>query len=536
MTAQIRSRSLLLLAVLAAAAMDAVNGTALSLAGAHAMGDLRSTPDAFALTDLAYVGARLAGFPAVPWIAGRIGHRRSLAAAILLIAAGSLGCALVSDLTPFVLLRVLQGIGGAFVLVLGQAALFESFPERRQGMIQSAFALAAVMLPNTLAPWLEGWLTDNLSWPWIFAVNLPLAALALAALWSGTRAEPPVAARRTLLAEGSAILLLAIGVPCLVFVFQRGERWDWLADPLVAASAYVAVLALGGLVVHHWRGRGRGALIDLAVFRDPNFVFGFAISFVAGAALYGSGFLLPAFAVTVLGYSAHQAGALLAPSGAAIALGLLAAGAATQLRGTQPLAFVPFGIGLFMLAMWMFSGSTSQSGDAQLWAPLALRGFGLGLLFMALTMLTLSGLRGAHIAHGVALFNIGRQLGGLAGVAGLDHYLDWRIALGRSVLARHFAPTDPAFAGRLHALAEVLAARGLDAARALHGATALMAHALQRQVSVLAFDDAFLMVALLFVAASPVLLGIKLAQKRRTPDRDARDQYLKNPRPVFLPR
>jgi len=514
MSAHAKSRPLLLLAVLAAAAMDAVNGTALSLAGAHAMGDLRSTPDAFALTDLAYVGARLAGFPAVPWIADRVGRRRGLAGAILLVAAASLGCALVSDLAPFVLLRALQGIGGAFVLVLGQTALFESFPERQQGLIQAIFALAAVMLPNALAPWLEGWLTDNLSWPWIFAANLPLAAVALGALRAGTRADPPASTRRTQIAEVAALSLLAIGVPCLVFVLQRGERWDWLAAPLIESSAYVAVLALGGFVVHHWRGRGHGALVDVAVFRDANFVFGFAISFVAGAALYCSGFLVPAFAVSVLGYPARQAGALLAPSGAAIALGLLLAGATMQLRGTRPLAVVPFGIGLFMLAMWVFSGSSSQSGDAQLWMPLCLRGLGLGLLFMALTLLMLSGLRGAHIAHGVALFNIGRQLGGLAGVAGLQHYLDWRMAVGRSVLAQHFEFADPVFAGRLGALADALTTHGLDAAQALAGATALMAHALQRQLAVLAFDDAYLSVALLFVAATPVLLGIKLMQKR----------------------
>lgn len=511
---QIKSQPLLLLAVLAAAAMDAVNASALSLAGSHAMGDLRSTPDAFALIDLAYVGARLAAFLAVPWIAERIGCRRGLAAAILLIAAGSLGCALVSDLASFVLLRALQGIGGAFVLVLGQSALFESFPARQQGLVQATFALAAVMLPNTLAPWLEGWLTDNFSWAWIFAVNLPLGALALAALRFGTRADPPVAARRASLAQAASISLLAIGVPCLVFVLQRGERWDWLADPLVTGLACVAGLALGGFIVQQWRSRWRGALVNVTVFRDPDFVFGFAVTFVAGAALYGSGFLVPAFAVSVLGYPAGQAGALLAPSGAAIALGLLAAGAAMQLRGTRPLAFIPFGIGLFMLAMWLFAGSTSLSGDTQLWAPLALRGFGLGLLFMALTLLMLSGLRGSHIAHGVALFNIGRQLGGLAGVAALQHYLDWRVALGRNVLSQRFTPADPAFAERLRALADVLAARGLDAAQSVSGATALMAHALQRQLAVLAFDDAFLIVALLFVAAIPVLLGIKLAQKR----------------------
>ncbi|MGH8747372.1 MAG: MFS transporter [Burkholderiales bacterium] len=510
---QVKSLPLLLLAVLAATAMDAVNGTALSLAGSQAMGDLRSTPDAFALTDLAYVGARLAGFPAVPWIAARLGWRRSLAGAILLIAAGSLGCTVVSGLAPFALLRALQGIGGAFVLVLGQAALFESFPQRRQVAIQATFALAAVMLPNTLAPWIEGWLTDNLTWPWIFAVDLPLAAFALAALWSGTRADPPAFARRTRLAEIAGISLLAIGVPCLVFVLQRGERWDWFADPLVAASSCIAAVALGGFVVHHWRGRG--ALVDVALFRNPDFAFGFAVSFVAGAALYGSGFLIPAFAVSVLGYPAARAGALLAPSGAAIALGLLVASAAIQLRGIRPLAFVPLGIGLFMVAMWMFAGSTSQSGGPQLSAPLALRGFGLGLLFLALTLLMLSGLRGAHIAHGVALFNVGRQLGGLAGVAVLQHYVDWHIALDRSVLGQHFASADPAFAERMGALAEVLAARGLDAAQALGAATALTAHALQRQLAVLAFDDAFLIVALLFVAAAPVLFGIKLAQRHR---------------------
>src|SRR5512145_2220997 len=106
-----------------------------------------------------------------------------------------------------------------------------------------------------------------------------------------------------------------------------------------------------------------------------------------------------------------------------------------------------------MTAMWMLSDLTVESGVPDMTSPLLLRGLGLGFLFIPLTIVTLSDLGGKLVAHGVALFNFGRQMGGLVGIASLSTYLDHQAALNRGVLASYVASGNPAMTERQDMLA-----------------------------------------------------------------------------------
>jgi DHA2 family multidrug resistance protein len=127
-------------------------------------------------------------------------------------------------------------------------------------------------------------------------------------------------------------------------------------------------------------------------------------------------------------------------------------------------------------------------------------------------MVTLVHLGGTLVGHGVALFNFGRQMGGLVGIAGLSAYLDHQAALNRGILASHLAPGNPALAERQDMVAALLAARGYNPAEAATGAIAVIQKTLQAQVAVLSFSEAFLALALLFVVAAPMLVSIKVGQ------------------------
>ncbi|MEN1480190.1 MFS transporter, partial [Pseudomonas aeruginosa] len=104
-----------------------------------------------------------------------------------------------------------------------------------------------------------------------------------------------------------------------------------------------------------------------------NFSFAFIVSFVAGAALFGSAYLIPAFALSVLGFTPTDGGLLLLPSGALFIGALLVAAYLMQVRGVAPFATVPFGILMIMVAMWMLSGSTLESGADDMMAAVLLR-------------------------------------------------------------------------------------------------------------------------------------------------------------------
>jgi DHA2 family multidrug resistance protein len=166
---------------------------------------------------------------------------------------------------------------------------------------------------------------------------------------------------------------------------------------------------------------------------------------------------------------------------------------------------------MVMTAMWMLSGSTSESGTADMMPAVLLRGFGLGFLFLSITLIAFGNLGRHALASGIGIFNTGRQVGGLIGVAALQTLIDRNLVANATVLNAHISSGSLAVNERLTAVATMLSGKGLDTAAAVQGARSLLGKAVAVQSTVIAFNTAFIAVALLFVAAVPVLVAVKIA-------------------------
>lgn len=502
-----RAGGWLLLGIVLAALTEAIAGTALSLGRSDIIGDTHTTPDEFAWLDIGYTFCKFVGFLLAPWLLGRMPPRTLITVATLLMGLACGAASISTHADVLTALRSVQGLAGGVVLVAGQAVIFLAYPAARQPLLQAVFAMSAVVAPATLAPVLQGWLIDSQSWVWIFYAVLPLALLAAGVLVMASGAEDVRVPARHFDSVGLA--LAATLLFCLTYVLSQGNRWDWFQAPRIIALSTIGALALLGLFAHQWKLRGRG-LVDTSLFASEDFSFAFAVSFVAGAALFGSAFLIPSFAVAVLGFTATDAGALLLPSGALFIGTLLLAAYLMQARKLPPVATVPFGILAIMAAMWMLSGSTVQSGAQDMMAPLLLRGVGLGLLFLSITLIAFSGLGAGNLASGIGLFNSGRQLGGLMGVAGLQTLIERDQINNLTVLSGYLPPGSAALNERLASSAAQLTARGMDALPASRAAWGLLQRSLTGQATVIAFDSAFNAVALLFVVAAPLLVSLKI--------------------------
>jgi DHA2 family multidrug resistance protein len=250
--------------------------------------------------------------------------------------------------------------------------------------------------------------------------------------------------------------------------------------------------------------------------------FAFIVSFIAGAALFGSAYLIPSFAISVLAFTLTEAGQLLLPSGGLFISTLLISALLMQARRVPPIATVPFGIMMIMVAMWMLSGSTGESGADDMMAAILLRGFSLGFLFLSITLIAFDKLDSHNLASGISLFNTGRQLGGLMGIAGLQTLIHHNVTANAVVLGAAVRTGVPMVSERLAATTAMLAASGMDALAAGRAATSLLGRAIIGQSTVIAFDTAFNAVALLFVVAAPVLIAIRIGLSRYTKSREAR--------------
>ncbi|EQB06453.1 MFS transporter [Sphingobium indicum] len=498
---------LLVAGIILSSLTEAVAGTLLALGRADIIGDTSATPDEFAWLDVGYTAFKFIGFAFAPWLLTRIDPRGLLLVATLAMGAACAGAASTTQLDFLIVLRMVQGIAGATLLISGQAILFWNFPAARQPILQAMFAMGSVVAPATAAPLFEGWLVDNHDWRWIFFAVLPLslgaAGLLLIADPTPARPAPP---RRL---DWVGLLGLGMALSCATYVLTQGSRWDWFEASRIGWMTAVAAAGLLLFAVRQYRV-GSGRILDPSAFRTADFAFAFFVSFIAGAALFGSGFVIPAFAVSVLGFTPTEAGALLLPSGGCFLATLLLAAWLMQARGVPPVATVPFGILSIMTAMWMLSGSNGQSGAADMMPAVLLRGFGLGFLFLSIMLIAFGKLPPASVAFGIGIFNIGRQLGGLIGVAALQTSIDDGMVHNQAVLGAAIHAGSPALAERIGATTDLLVSRGVEASVAAKAATAMVGRAVGGQGAVIAFDTAFTLVALLFVFGAPCILAFKI--------------------------
>jgi MFS transporter, DHA2 family, multidrug resistance protein len=498
---------LLITGIVLATLTEAIASTVLSLGRADIIGDTYATPDEFAWLDIGYTALKLIGFLTAPWLMSRVNPRTLIIVSTLVMGTACGIATITARLDLLVALRMMQGFSGGALLVGGQAIIFLAYPRSQQPILQALFAMGSVVAPATIAPALQGWLIDSQSWTWIFFSVVPVALAAVGLLLMAVGPMPAPAVRRPF--DWIGFALISVTLFCFTYVFSQGSRWDWFEEARILWLTVIGVVALLVFLGYQVIAKGRG-LIDFTSFRSYDFSFAFIVSFVAGAALFGSAYLIPSFAVAVLAFTPTDAGQLLLPSGALFIGALLVAAFLMQVRRAPPIATVPFGILMIMVAMWMLSGSTSESGADDMMAAILLRGFGLGFLFLSINLIAFTNLDDRNRASGIGLFNAGRQLGGLMGVAGLQTLIEHNVAANVAVLAANVTAGVPAVGARLTTMTAMLAAKGMDAVAASRAATGLLDRVVIGQSTVIAFDTAFNAVALLFVFAAPVLVAIKI--------------------------
>lgn len=507
--------ALLFVGIVFAALTEAVAGTVLSLGRGYIIGDTYATPDEFAWLDVGYTALKLIGFMVAPWLITRINPRSLVISATLVMGTACGITAITTRLDLLIVLRIIQGFSGAVLLVAGQVIIFLAYPRSHQPILQALFAIGSVVAPATIAPALQGWLLDSGSWTWIFFSIVPVAMAAAGLLLIGeapmAAPKPVETARRPF--DWIGFSLISVTLFCFTYVFSQGSRWDWFEEPHILWLTVIGAAALLAFLGQQMIARDQG-LLAFSTFRSDDFSFAFIVSFVAGAALFGSAFLIPSFVVSVLAFTPTDAGQLLLPSGASFIGALFVAAFLFQVWRVPPIATVPFGVLMIMVAMWLLSGSTSESGEDDMLAAILLRGLGLGFLFLSLTLTAFSHLGDRNLASGIGFFNVGRQLGGLMGVAVLETLIDHNIATNLVVLGANVTEGVPAVSERLTETTAMLVAGGMDFMVAQRAATSLLDRVVIGQSTVIAFDTAFNAVALLFVIAAPVLIAIKIGLHR----------------------
>jgi DHA2 family multidrug resistance protein len=504
----------ILLGLITAAIMEVLDTTIVNVALPQMAGNLGATFDEIGWVATGYILSNVVVLPMTAFFTATFGRKNYLTFSILLFAVASFLCGTSHTLIELVLWRIVQGAGGAALLSTAQATLRQVFPRDQQGMVQALFILGIIVAP-TLGPTLGGWITDNYTWNWIFFINIPIAAISVFLVTTFLH-DPPWMKRKPEGIDLLGISLLTVGLASLQYVLEEGKRYDWFQDRMIARLAVTSAVCLTTLMWWELTPRNSHPIVNFRVLKNRQLAASIFLFIALGFGLYGGIFIFPLFTQTILNFTPTETGLALLPGGLATALAALICG--RLLNGARPLVdsriLISIGVAIFLVAMWQLGHLTTAAGEPDARTALLIRGLGLGFLFTPINNVAYGALDPRDAQQASGLINLARQLGGSFGIAVLNTYVTTQTQYHRVDLLANVYPYNPAVMQRMQALTASLAAHGYSALDAQRAGIGVLEQMVMRQASMLAFNDAWMIILISFVVASPAIL---LLRKPRGP-------------------
>jgi DHA2 family multidrug resistance protein len=401
-------RIIVTIGVMMAVLLQVLDTTIANVALPHMQASLSATQDTINWVLTSYIVASAIALPIAGWLADKVGRKRLLLVSVVLFTIASMLCATATSLTEMVVFRALQGVGGAFIVPLAQATLFDINPRDKQGQAMALFG-GGVMIGPILGPVLGGWLTDNYNWRWVFLVNLPVGIICALVM---LRFMPKTATHeRKFDIFGFALLGIALGA--LQMFLDRGEQNDWLSSWETIIELGLAIAAGWMFVVH--LVTAKTPLFERSMFTDRNFATGLVFMAVTGVLLLAGLALLPPLLQNLYGYSVLQSGILTAPRGVGTLISMLLAGRLVGKIDARLL--VGIGVVLMGASLYMMTGfALDQPSGPVIWSGVV-QGLGLGLIFVPLQTLAFETLAPRLRTTAAALLNLSRNVGGSVGIS-----------------------------------------------------------------------------------------------------------------------
>jgi MFS transporter, DHA2 family, multidrug resistance protein len=450
---------------------------------------LAASSDEISWVQTSYLIAEVIAIPLSGFLSRALGTRFMFAASAAGFTVASLMCGFTSSMNEMIVWRAIQGFIGGGMVPTVFASIYTVFPRSKQAMIVPLVGLVATLAP-TIGPTIGGYLTDALSWHWLFFINVgPGIVVATLTFILVDFDRPDLSLFEEF--DWSGLLFMAGFLGALEYVLEEGPRYDWFDDPTIALMAVVSAVSAVAFFARVLTARA--PIVDLRAYANRNFALGSMFSFVLGIGLYGLTYLFPLYLEEIRGYDALMVGETMFVSG--LTMFLCAPIVGKLMTRVDPRLMMMAGFVIFAIGSWQMTYVTKDWDFWELLWPQIFRGAGMMLAIVPITNVSLGTLAPERLKNASGLFNLARNLGGAVGLAALNTVLDHRIDL-------HLARLHEAVTWGRQPAVEMLAnmtARfqsfGSDApAMALRQLMQLT----RQQGVVMGFADVFLMLAVLF--------------------------------------
>lgn len=352
-----------------------------------------------------YAVAEAITVPLTGWLTARFGTVRLFVTSMLLFGLFSMLCGMSTSLEMLLTCRVLQGLAGGPLMPLSQTLLQQIFPKEKQSTAIGLWSMTTLVAP-VLGPLLGGVLCDQVSWPWIFHINVPIALICSYIAWQMLKRHESAIQRSRI--DGIGLALLVIWVAALQLMLDEGKNHDWFASNEIVTLAIVAVIGFACFLI--WELTERNPVVNLRVFRHRGYWVSVLTISLAFGSFFGATVLTPQWLQSYMGYTATDAGIAQAISGI---LSVLAAPLVAQLTtrmDPRPLVFM--GV-MWLGAVTLFrSFATTDISFVQVALPLFFQGLGMPFFFVPLIGLAMSSVEEHEMAAAAGLMNFLRTMSG----------------------------------------------------------------------------------------------------------------------------
>jgi DHA2 family multidrug resistance protein len=408
-------------------------------------GNLSVSPDQGTWVITSFAVANGVSVPMTGWLMTRYGVVKTFVVSVVLFTVASLFCGLSWNLESLIAFRILQGAVSGPMIPGSQALMIMIFPPQQRGTGLAIWAMTTLVAPIA-GPVIGGYISDNMSWPWLFLINLPIGAICAFLCWRGLAGRETQTRKAPIDTTGFLLLLTWVGA--FQVMVDTGKDADWFNSPAIVVEAVVAAIAFVAWII--WELNEENPIVDLSIFRSRNFAIGSAVFCLSYALFFGTNLLQPLWLQTHMGYIATWAGLVAAPSGV-VAI-FLTPFSARLMNRIDARWTASASLAIMAISFYMRSGFTPDVDVLHLVIPMLVQGVAMSIFMVSMITLSLKGIEPAMIPAASGISNFARITGGSFAASITTTLWDRGEATHQTRLAETMASNAPSWTNTLSQL------------------------------------------------------------------------------------